>query len=99
MSAARNLEDPISSLVAIVVKRTLAELGIVGAVRPPEEYSSLAPAEGVNRRAHNRRCKSGKVKGAQKEGNIWRCSRAAWHASFAPVLDPEEDAYRAGLRR
>lgn len=75
MSAARNLEDPISLLVANVVKQTLAELGIVGAVRPPEEYSSERPAEGVSRRTHNTRCTKGLVEGAKREGLIWRCSR------------------------
>lgn len=47
-----------------------------------DEYMSYSPASGVKKRAHNARCASGKVEGARREGNIWRCSRAAWHASF-----------------
>lgn len=79
------------------IDRSLVEAiadAVVERLRGPTatEYSSEHPADGVSRRTHNTRCARGLVAGARREGLIWRCSREAWHGSFA-APKPKGDAY------
>jgi len=48
-----------------------------------DEYRSDAPPTLTSRRAFNEVCRSGRVKGARKEGKVWLCSRVAWHRARA----------------
>lgn len=90
-------EDTLRPLIKEIVREVVAELRTSA---PAQEYSSEHPADGVTRRTHNTRCAKGKVAGAKREGLIWRCTREAWHASFAAEERKKKggDAYarRAG---
>ena len=60
-----------------------ADLADLESVTEPTGYSALDLPRGVSRRAFRERCSAGCVPGARREGNVWICSREAWHSSRA----------------
>jgi len=77
---AREVEREIAPVMDAIVRRVLARLSLAPAASC--DYTSTQLPIGVSRRAFRVRCSSGVVVGAAKEGKSWRCTRAAWHASF-----------------
>lgn len=78
-----SFEDQIRALVRAELAIALAGLGA-------GDYTSVdgQRPNRVTRRAFAVRCRSGAVAGAVLEGKAWRCSRSAWHASFAQRAAP-----------
>jgi hypothetical protein len=62
------------------IKRQLAELE---ESTTADCYTSEDRPHRVSRRAFRERCCSGAVDGARREGQLWICSRDAWHRSRA----------------
>jgi hypothetical protein len=78
---AREVEREIAAVADAIVRRVLSRLAALP--RGDEEYAGPNLPLGVSRRVFRMRCAAGLVEGARKEGRSWRCSKAAWHASFA----------------
>jgi hypothetical protein len=63
---------------------------------PASEYTGASPPQDVSKRSFVKRCPS--IAEARREGRLWRCPVAAWHASFVqPGAD--DDAYAQAVRK
>jgi hypothetical protein len=99
------LLDLLRAEVRAIVRAEIAAMGVVQA-----EYSNVSLPPGATSRTFCRWCRSGRVKGAVRDGQGWRCSAAAWRESRAgarpapPALrvvrdDAAELLAQAGFRR